>query len=33
LWLKLQNFYDLEGERRLGKALETERQARPVGAE
>ena len=32
-WLKLQNFYDLERERRAGKALEIERQVQPVGAE
>jgi hypothetical protein len=28
-----QNFYDLECERRAGKALEIERQVQPVGAE
>ena len=32
-WLKLQNFYDLECERRAGKVLEIERQVQPVGAE
>jgi len=32
-WLKLQNFYDLECERRAGKASEIERQVQPVGAE
>ena len=32
-WLNLQNFYDLECERRAGKALEIERQVQPVGAE
>jgi hypothetical protein len=31
-WLNLQNFYDLECERRAGKALEIERQMQPVGA-
>src|SRR5258708_14701301 len=31
-WLNLQNFYDLECERRAGKALEIERQVQPVGA-
>jgi addiction module HigA family antidote len=32
-WLNLQNFYDLECERRTGKALEIEQQVQPVGAE
>jgi plasmid maintenance system antidote protein VapI len=32
LWLNLQNYYDLECERRAGKASEIERQVRPVGA-
>jgi len=32
-WLNLQNFYDLECEKRAGKALEIERQVQPVGAE
>ena len=32
-WLNLQNFYDLECERRAGKALEIEPQVQPVGAE
>src|ERR1700756_2362931 len=32
-WLNLQNFYDLECERRAGKALEIDRQVQPVGAE
>ncbi len=32
-WLKLQNFYDLECERRAGKVLEIERQVQPVGVE
>jgi len=32
-WLNLRNFYDLECERRAGKALEIERQVQPVGAE
>ncbi|HXC46837.1 MAG TPA: hypothetical protein VNU20_01000 [Candidatus Sulfotelmatobacter sp.] len=32
-WLNLQNFYDLECERRAGKASEIERQVQPVGAE
>jgi len=31
--VKLQNFYDLECERRAGKASEIERQVQPVGAE
>ena len=31
-WLNLQNFYDLECERRDGKALEIERQVQPVEA-
>ncbi len=30
-WLNLQNFYDLECERRVGKASEIERQVQPVG--
>ena len=29
-WLNLQNFYDLECERRAGKASEIERQVQPV---
>jgi antitoxin HigA-1 len=29
-WLNLQNFHDLECERRAGKALEIERQVQPV---
>jgi plasmid maintenance system antidote protein VapI len=32
-WLNLQNFYDLERERRAGKASEIERQVQPVEAE
>lgn len=32
-WLNLQNFYDLECERRAGKVSEIERQVQPVGAE
>jgi addiction module HigA family antidote len=32
-WLNLQNFYDLECERRAGKASEIERQVQPVEAE
>lgn len=32
-WLKLQNFYDLECERRAGKASEIDRQVQPVGAD
>jgi antitoxin HigA-1 len=32
-WLNLQNFYDLECERRAGKASEIKRQVQPVGAE
>jgi addiction module HigA family antidote len=32
-WLNLQNFYDLERERRAGKASEIDRQVQPVGAE
>ena len=32
-WLNLQNYYDLERERRAGKALEIERQVQPGGAE
>lgn len=31
-WLNLQNFYDLERERRAGKSSEIERQVQPVGA-
>jgi len=31
-WLNLQNFYDLEVSRRLGKASEIERQVQPSGA-
>ena len=31
-WLKLRNFYDLECERRAGKASEIERQVQAVGA-
>ena len=31
-WLNLQNFYDLECERRAGKILEIDRQVQPVGA-
>lgn len=31
-WLNLQNFYDLERERRTGKSSEIERQVQPVGA-
>jgi addiction module antidote protein, HigA family len=31
-WLNLQNFYDLERERRAGKASEIDRQVQPVGA-
>jgi hypothetical protein len=31
--MKLQNFCDLECERRAGKASEIERQVQPVGAE
>jgi antitoxin HigA-1 len=30
-WLNLQNFYDLECERRAGKVSEIERQVQPVG--
>src|SRR5258708_29360288 len=30
-WLNLQNFYDLECERRAGKMREIERQVQPVG--
>ena len=30
-WLNLQNYYDLECERRAGKASEIERQVQPVG--
>ena len=32
-WLNLQNFYDLECEKRTGKVLEIERQVEPVGAD
>jgi antitoxin HigA-1 len=32
-WLKVQNFYDLECERRAGKASEIERQVQPAVAE
>ena len=32
-WLNLQNYYDLECERRAGKVSEIERQVQPVGAE
>src|SRR5271169_1896665 len=32
-WLNLQNFYDWERERRVGKVSEIERQVQPVGAE
>jgi antitoxin HigA-1 len=32
-WLNLQNFYDLERERRAGKASEIDRQVQPVGAQ
>jgi hypothetical protein len=32
-WLNLQNFYDLECERRAGKASGIERQVQQVGAE
>ena len=31
-WLNLQNFYDLECERRAGKASEIDRQVQPAGA-
>jgi len=31
-WLNLQNFYDLEVTKRLGKVSEIERQVQPVGA-
>jgi len=31
-WLNLQNFYDLERERRAGKVSEIDRQVHPVGA-
>jgi len=31
-WLSLQNFYDLERERRAGKVSEIDRQVQPVGA-
>jgi len=32
-WLNLQNFYDLECERRTGKISQIERQVQPVSAE
>src|ERR1700689_3460696 len=32
-WLNLQNFYDLECERRAGKVLQIERQVEPVEAD
>ena len=32
-WLNLQNFYDLECERRAGKISQIARQVQPVGAE
>jgi len=32
-WLNLQNFYDLECERRAGKASEVDRQVQPVEAD
>jgi addiction module HigA family antidote len=32
-WLNLQNFYDLECERRAGKTSEIDRQVQPVSAE
>ena len=32
-WLNLQNFYDLERERRAGKSSEIERQVQPVEAD
>ena len=32
-WLNLQNYYDLERERRAGKATEIARQVQPVGVE
>lgn len=32
-WLNLQNFYDLERERRGGKISEIDRQVQPVGAD
>ena len=32
-WLNLQNFYDLERERRQGRVSEIERQVQPVAAE
>ena len=32
-WLNLQNFYDLECERRAGKADQIDRQVQPVGAD
>jgi addiction module HigA family antidote len=32
-WLNLQNFYDLERERRAGKTSAIERQVQPVGAD
>lgn len=31
-WLNLQNFYDLERERRAGKVSQIDRQVQPVGA-
>ena len=31
-WLNLQNFYDLERERRAGRVSEIDRQVQPVGA-
>jgi antitoxin HigA-1 len=32
-WLNLQNFYDLECERRAGKVSEIDRQVQPVGVD
>jgi antitoxin HigA-1 len=32
-WLNLQNYYDLERERRAGKTGEIDRQVQPVGAD
>lgn len=32
-WLNLQNFYDLESERRAGKASQIDRQVQPVEAD
>ncbi len=32
-WLNLQNFYDLERERRAGKSEQIDRQVQPVGAD